>query len=138
MDLDRGKPEYKLCDNIGDFSIRSYWYHNNHTKRNPGVMFRSHWPINGSSGFLPFTLQFCCKPLGILQKVTKSQKVHISSHDGFQKVHNINFFWHVTEFPIEAAEYQEFTPSPIKILRAIDCLFSNHGPLFSDCHPFPR
>ena len=30
---------------------------------------------------LPFTLQLCYKPLGILQRVTKSQKVHISSHD---------------------------------------------------------
>ena len=34
---------------------------------------------------LPFTLQLCYKPLGILQRVTKSQKVHISNHDGFQK-----------------------------------------------------
>ena len=33
---------------------------------------------------LPFTLQLCYKPLGILQRVTKSQKVHISSHDGLQ------------------------------------------------------
>ena len=31
---------------------------------------------------LPFTLQLCYKPPGILQRVTKSQKVHISSHDG--------------------------------------------------------
>ena len=30
---------------------------------------------------LPFTLQLCYKPLGILQKVTKSQRVHVSSHD---------------------------------------------------------
>ena len=30
---------------------------------------------------LPFTLQLYYKPLGILQRVTKSQKVHISSHD---------------------------------------------------------
>ena len=30
---------------------------------------------------LPFTLQFCYKPLGIVQRVTKSQKVHISSHN---------------------------------------------------------
>ena len=30
---------------------------------------------------LPFTLQLCYKPLDILQRVTKSQKVHISSHD---------------------------------------------------------
>ena len=29
---------------------------------------------------LPFTLQLCYKPLGILQRVTKTQRVHISSH----------------------------------------------------------
>ena len=40
---------------------------------------------------LPFTLQLCYKPLGILQRVTKSQKVHISSHDVLQKLHNIDF-----------------------------------------------
>ena len=39
---------------------------------------------------LPFTLQLCYKPLGILQRVTKSQKVHISSHDGLKKLQNIN------------------------------------------------
>ena len=30
---------------------------------------------------LSFTLQLCYKPLGILQRVIKSQKVHISSND---------------------------------------------------------
>ena len=30
---------------------------------------------------LLFTLQLCYKPLGILQRVAKSQKLHISSHD---------------------------------------------------------
>ena len=30
---------------------------------------------------LPFTLQLHYKPLGIQQRVTKSQKVDISSHD---------------------------------------------------------
>ena len=40
---------------------------------------------------LPFILQLCYKPLGILQRVTKSQKVHISSHDVLQKLHNIDF-----------------------------------------------
>ena len=35
---------------------------------------------------LPFTLKLCYKPLGILQRVTKSQKVHISSHDVLQKL----------------------------------------------------
>ena len=39
---------------------------------------------------LPFTLQLCYKPLGILQRVTKSQKVHILSHDVLQKLHNTN------------------------------------------------
>ena len=36
---------------------------------------------------LPFTLQLCYKPLGILQRVTKSQKVHRSSHDVLQNSH---------------------------------------------------
>ena len=43
---------------------------------------------------LPFTLQLCYKPLGILQRVTKSQKVHISIHDGLQNLHNINLALH--------------------------------------------
>ena len=30
---------------------------------------------------LPFTMQLCYKPLGILQRVTKGQRVHISSHN---------------------------------------------------------
>ena len=30
---------------------------------------------------LPFTLQLCYKPFGILKRVTRSQRVHISSHD---------------------------------------------------------
>ena len=38
-----------------------------------------------------FTLKLCCKPHGILQRVTTSQKVHISSHDGLQKLRNTNF-----------------------------------------------
>ena len=40
----------------------------------------------------PFTLQLCHKPLGILQRVTKRQKVHISNHDGLENLLNINFF----------------------------------------------
>ena len=39
---------------------------------------------------LPFTLQLCYKQLGILQGVTMIQKIHIPSHDGLQKFHNIN------------------------------------------------
>ena len=41
---------------------------------------------------LPSTLQLFYKPLTILQKVTKSQKVHISSRDGLQKLHNISSY----------------------------------------------
>ena len=40
---------------------------------------------------LIFALQLCYKPLGILQRVTKSQKVHIPSHDVSQKLNNIDF-----------------------------------------------
>ena len=40
---------------------------------------------------LPLTLKLGYKPLGILQRVTKSQKVHISSHDILPKLHNIDF-----------------------------------------------
>ena len=32
----------------------------------------------------PFTLQLCYEPFEILQRVTKSETVHISSHDGLQ------------------------------------------------------
>ena len=42
---------------------------------------------------LPFTLQLCYRPFGALQWVTKSQKVHISSHDTFySKTKNYYFF----------------------------------------------
>ena len=43
---------------------------------------------------LPFTLPFCYKPLGILQRVTKSLKVHLSSHNILQKLHNIKISRH--------------------------------------------
>ena len=63
---------------------------------------------------LPFTLHLCCKPLGILQRVTKTQKVHISSYNELQKFHNINFVWHRSRgFPRERVEKQEFPPSPV-------------------------
>ena len=41
---------------------------------------------------VPFTLQLFYKPLSILQKVTKSQKVDISSHDELPKLHNISSY----------------------------------------------
>ena len=63
---------------------------------------------------LLFTLQLCCKPLGILQRVTKSQKVYISSHDVLQKLNNINFACYRSRgFLREKVEKQEFFPWPI-------------------------
>ena len=48
---------------------------------------------------LPFTLQLCYKPLGILQRVTKSQRVHISSHDRlYTKAKDYFLYMFVTEF----------------------------------------
>ena len=63
---------------------------------------------------LPFTLQLCYKPLGILQRVTKNQKVHVSSHDKLQKLHNSNFPGHRSRrFLREVLEKQELPPSPV-------------------------
>ena len=84
MNQDRGYPEYKFYDNIEDFSIRSFWYDSNDTKRGPLVMLCSLFPIKDSSGYLLLTFQVFYKSFGIPQRVTQSQKVHISSHDGLQ------------------------------------------------------
>ena len=66
---------------------------------------------------LPFTLQLCYKPLGILQRVTKSQKVHISS-DVLQKSHNINFVKHKSGgFLNEGIQKQEFPAFPINFFE---------------------
>ena len=55
-------------------------------ERIPLVILRSHLPIMTHSAVftLLFILELCYKPLGILQSVTKSQKVHFSSNDGLQ------------------------------------------------------
>ena len=66
---------------------------------------------------LTFTLQLCYKPLGILQRVNKSQKVHISS-DVLKKLHNIDFVSHKSwGFLIEGVEKQELTTFPINIFE---------------------
>ena len=64
---------------------------------------------------LPFSLQLCYKPLDMLQRVTKSQKVHISSHDGLKILHNINFAWHRSQrFPENGQSSRNF-PFPNQI-----------------------
>ena len=92
----------KFYNNIEDLSIRYFWYQNSDTKRNSWVLLWSHCPINYSLAIytIPFTSQLCYHSFGILQRVTKSQKVHISNHDGLEKLHNINFVWHRSQgFP---------------------------------------
>ena len=72
----------------------------------------------------PFTLQLCYKPLGILQRVTKSQKVHISDHDGLGNLHNINFVWHRSEgFPERKQSSRNFPLPQSRFLRTIDLVF---------------
>ena len=74
---------------------------------------------------LPFTLQLCYKPLGILQRVTKSQKVHISSHEKLQKLHNINFPGYGSRgFLREELEKQKFPPSPVTFFKKQSKIFS--------------
>ena len=99
------------------FPVRSFWYHSNNTKRNPWVMcvHIAQLMTHPAMYTIPFTLQLCYKPLGILQRVTKSQKVHISSHDGLKKLHNINFAWHRSQsFPEKEQSSRNF-PFPNQI-----------------------
>ena len=91
-----------------------------------GVMLCSYCPINDSSTYytLLFTLLLCYKPLVILHRITKSQKVHILSHNVLLKLHNIDFTWHRSRgFQRDRVAKEEFAPSPIKFLRKIKNLF---------------
>ena len=86
-----------------------------------------------------FTFQLCYKPLGILHRVTKSQKVHISNHDGFKKFHNFNFVWYRSQDLLEREQSSKNFPLPQSIfLRTIDLLFFKQIVrfLFSDYHLF--
>ena len=73
---------------------------------------------------IPFTLQLCYKFLGILQRVTKSQKVHISNHDGLENLHNISFVWHRSQrFPKREQNSRNFPLPQSSFLKTIDLLF---------------
>ena len=91
-------PKYKLYGNIKDFS-KTFHITAMAPRETLGLCCAHIAQLMTYAAIytLPFTLQLCYKPLGILQRVTKSQKVHISSHDELQKVHNINFTWHFSE-----------------------------------------
>ena len=71
-----------------------------------------------------FTLQLCYRPLGILQRVTNSQKVHISNHDGLKNLHTINLFWHRSQdFPEREQSIRNFSLPQSRFLRTIDLFF---------------
>ena len=79
-------------------------------------MFCSHCQINNSSGYLHFTvyLAVMLQASWHTAELTKSQEVHISSHDELQKLHNINFAWHRSrDFLSDRVEKQEFLPAPV-------------------------
>ena len=81
---------------------------------------------------IPFTLQLCYKPLGILQRITKSQKFYISSHNGLQKIHNINFVWHRWQsFPEREQSSRNFCLFPSDFLRTINSAFSENRSIIS-------
>ena len=72
---------------------------------------------------IPFTLRLFYKPLGILQRVTKSQKVHISNNDGLEKLHNINFVWQRSQgFPERKHNSRNVSLPQSRFLRTVDLL----------------
>ena len=89
------------------FSMLLYYHNNNcnkpfastnwHQKEPLGCVVYSHCPINDSynnsiHSCLP--CNYVTKPFGILQRVIKSQRVHISEKSSFrsQDIHFLNFF----------------------------------------------
>ena len=71
-----------------------------------------------------FPLKLCYKSLAILQRVTKSQKVHISNHNGFEKLYNINFVSHRLQgFPNREQSSRNSPLPQSRFLRTIDLLF---------------
>ena len=87
-------PQYKNSINTGDLSIRFLDIITVTPRETLGLccVHIAQLMTHPAIYTLPFTLQLCYKPLGILQRVTKSQKVHISDHDGLENLHNINLF----------------------------------------------
>ena len=82
-------PKYKLNDNIGDLLKATFDIIAMTPRGTLGLccIHIAQLMTHPTVYALPFTLQLCYKPLGVLQRVTKSQKVHISSQDVLQKWH---------------------------------------------------
>ena len=81
MDQDRGYPENKFYDNIEDFSIRSFSYDSNDTKRDPLVMLCSLFPIKDSFGYLHTTVYLA----GMLQAYWHSAEGNSESKGSYIK-----------------------------------------------------
>ena len=80
---------------------------------------------------LPFPLQLCYKPLGILQRVNKSQKVHISSNNRLQNLITSLWLTQLQGFPRVGTESRIFV-----LLSLNTNFFQVIAFLFSDCSPF--
>ena len=80
-------PKYKLNDNIGDLLKATFDIIAMTPRGALGLccIHIAQLMTHPTVYALPFTLQLCYKPLGVLQRETKSQKVHISSQDVLQK-----------------------------------------------------
>ena len=91
----------------------------------------SYCPINDSSVCfkLPFTLQLWYKPLGIVQMITKTQRIHISKDDGFANFTTSTLLKIGSGFPRVAG----IRPSMKKYL-----VWQVIGILFPDCSPFTK
>ena len=110
-------PKHKLNDNTGDLSKTPFDIIAMTPRGTLGLccVHIAQLMTHPAIYTLPLTLQLCYKPLGILQRVTKKQKVHISSHYGLKKLHNINFAWHRPQgFPEKEQSSRSF-PFPKQI-----------------------
>ena len=85
----------------------------------------------------PFTLQLCYKPLGILQRLTKSKKAHTSNHVGLENLHNINIFDIDHRVSQRENRIVGISLSPVKFFENQRFIvLQTVGLLFSDFHLF--
>ena len=88
IDQDKGKPWIQIFDIIENLSVRSIWYHSKWQKENLGLFcvhcFKSRATVGLCYAHIPqlITHRAYATNLSIPQRVTESQNVHLSSHDG--------------------------------------------------------
>ena len=74
----------KFIQSVNLLAIKYEFY----TKRNPWVVLCSHCPNSDSYSKFTYLAIMLLKPLGILQRVTKSQKVHHISNKKKTEIKN--------------------------------------------------